>query len=93
MRSCISITSKGLNQSEQSLFQRKEEESMSQDVTYKGHTIRIEPHQDQCSEYAYVILDAQGNEIKHVTMGGDTQDRAVSNAKEMIDFEERLKQE
>lgn len=66
---------------------------MNQDVTYKAHTIRVQPHQDQCSEYAYVIIDPEGTEIKHVTRGGDTQDKAVANAKEMIDFELKLKQE
>ena len=63
---------------------------MSQEVQYKDHTIKIQPHQDQCSEYAYVIVDPQGKEIKHVTKGGDTEDRALANAKEMIDFELKL---
>jgi hypothetical protein len=66
---------------------------MSEDISYKGHTIRVTPHQDQCSEYAYVIVDSEGNEIKHVTKGGDTREKAVANAQEMIDFEEKLQQE
>ncbi len=63
---------------------------MNQEIKYKDYTIRIQPHQELCSEYAYVIVDPQGQEIKHVTNGGDTQDRAVANAKEMIDFELKL---
>lgn len=63
---------------------------MSQEIKYKDYTIRIQPHQDQCSEYAYAIVDPQGQEIKHVTKGGDTQDQAEANAKEMIDFELKL---
>ena len=66
---------------------------MSQDVIYKNHTIRVQPHQDQCSEYAYVIIAPQGKEIKHVTKGGDTMYKAVANARKMIDFEFKLQEE
>lgn len=66
---------------------------MHKDFSYQNYTIRIQAHQDQCSEYAYVIVDPEGNEIKHVTKGGDTQDRALANAQEMIDFELNLAQE
>lgn len=56
-------------------------------VDYKQHKIIVTPHDEKCSQYAYVIRDGQGNEIKNVRMGGDTEEVAVENAKKMIDFE------
>jgi len=62
---------------------------MSEEKTihYKQYSIGITPHDERCSHYAYVIRDDQGREIKHVRMGGDTQDVAQANAQKMIDFE------
>ncbi len=56
-------------------------------VEYKQHKIIVTPHDEKCSHYAYVIRDGQGNEVKKVNMGGDTEEVAVENAKKMIDFE------
>lgn len=56
-------------------------------VDYKQHKIIVTPHDEKCSHYAYVIKDEQGNEVKKVNMGGDSQEVAVENAKKMIDFE------
>ena len=66
---------------------------MDQNINYKNHTIRIQPHHDRCSEYAFTIIDPEGNEIKHVYTGGDTQETALSRAQEMIDMELHLQKE
>lgn len=57
---------------------------------YKEHTIEITPFDKLCSNYSYVIRDSEGKEIKHVEMGGDSEDVALENAKKMIDFEKEL---
>jgi len=62
-------------------------------VQYKQYTIGITPHDERCSNYAFVIRDSQGKEIKHVRMGGDTEDVAMENAQKMIDFELAYEQE
>lgn len=54
---------------------------------YKQYTITISPHDERCSNYAFVISDKAGTEIKHVRMGGETEATALENAKQMIDFE------
>ena len=56
-------------------------------ILYKEHIINVKPLDEQCSNYAYVIKDDKGNEIKQVRMGGDTEEVAIENAKKMIDFE------
>ncbi len=66
---------------------------MQEDVPYKNYTIRVYLHQDRCSDYSYVIIDPDGNEIKHVTGGGNTKDKAIANAEEMIDMELKIQQE
>jgi hypothetical protein len=60
---------------------------MSKEVTYKNHTIRIEPHQDLGSAFSFVIIDPNGKEIKHVSRGGDSEESAIETAQQMIDFE------
>lgn len=54
---------------------------------YKQHKIIVAPHDEKCSHYAYEIRDGDGNELKKVKMGGDTEEVAVKNAQKMIDFE------
>jgi len=60
---------------------------MSKEVTYKQHTIRIEPHKAEGSAYSFVIIDEKGKEIKHVQRGGDSEESAIETAQQMIDFE------
>jgi hypothetical protein len=66
---------------------------MNQDTTYQNHIIRIQPHHDRCSEYSFVIIDSEGNEIKHVNTGGDTWEKALAKAKGMIDLEILLQEQ
>ena len=66
---------------------------MSEEQTYKEYTVRLQPHKEYCSEYAFVIIDPRGNEIKHVKNGGFTWENAMDKAKEMIDFELNIEQE
>jgi hypothetical protein len=56
-------------------------------IHYKEHVITVKPLDELCSSYSYVIKDNEGNEIKQVRMGGDTEEVAVENAKKMINFE------
>ncbi|MFP3982595.1 MAG: hypothetical protein ACLFV2_02760 [Desulfurivibrionaceae bacterium] len=62
-------------------------------VEYKQYSVEITPLDKFCSNYSYVIRDSEGKEIKHVQMGGDTEDKAVENALKMIDFEIELAKE
>jgi len=66
---------------------------MSKEVTYKNYTIRIQEHPEVGSAYSFVILDSQGNEIKHTQRGGDSEESAIETAQQMIDFEYDLSQE
>jgi hypothetical protein len=66
---------------------------MSKEVTYKNHTIRLEPHPDVGSAFSVVIIDSEGKEIKHIPRGGDTEESAIQTAQEMIDFEAKLSEE
>lgn len=63
---------------------------MSKDVTYKNHTIRVEEHKDVGTTHRFVILDKDGNEIKTVNRGGDSEESAIETAQQMIDFEIEL---
>ena len=60
---------------------------MATNVSYKNYTIRIEPYDEHCSRYSYVIVDPEGREVKHVQAGGDSEEKAAENAQKMIDFE------
>ena len=66
---------------------------MGKEVTYKNYTIRIEEHPDVGSAYSFVILDSQGNEIKHTQRGGDSEESAIETAQQMIDFEYQISKE
>ncbi len=66
---------------------------MSEEQTYREHTIRLQPHKEYCSEYAFVVIDPRGDEIKHVRNGGITLQNALDKAKEMIDFELSIQKE
>lgn len=67
--------------------------SQEKTVQYKQYSIEITPLDKFCSNYSYVIRDRDGKEINQVEMGGDTEDKAVENARKMIDFEIELAQE
>ena len=66
---------------------------MSKEVSYKNHTIHIDPHPDVGSAYSFVIIDSEGKEIKHVQRGGDSEESAIETAQQMIDFEYDLNKE
>lgn len=54
---------------------------------YKGWTIRLTPEGEMCSAFAMVLLNADGEEVKHVKTAGATEERAIERGKEMIDME------
>jgi hypothetical protein len=56
-------------------------------IEYKGHTIKLTPHEDRCSLFAVTITDKKGKEVKHSNRAGKNEDIALENAKKMIDFE------
>jgi hypothetical protein len=66
---------------------------MNKHTTYKKYTIRLQPHQDVASEYAFTIVDPAGRGIKHVFQGGKTQNKALAKAMEIIDLELQIEQE
>lgn len=53
---------------------------------YKGWTIAIGKEDNMCSSYSFDITDPSGNS-QHVKMGGDTKERALERAREMVDLE------
>jgi hypothetical protein len=61
---------------------------MQQTVTenYRGWTITVNSEKNMCANFSFDITDSAGNS-QHVAMGGDTPERAVERAKEMIDME------
>jgi hypothetical protein len=56
-------------------------------IKYKGHTIKITPHEDRCSLFAMTILNGGGKEVKHSSRAGKNEDIAFENARKMIDFD------
>jgi hypothetical protein len=53
---------------------------------YNGWTIRVNSEHNMCSNFSFDIVDPSGRE-KHVSMGGDNENRALARAKEMVDME------
>ena len=53
---------------------------------YKGWTIMVKAESNMCANFSFEITDPEGNS-QHVTMGGDSSQRAVERAREMIDLE------
>ncbi len=58
-------------------------------MEYKGHTIKLTPHQDRhsCSIFAMDIVNREGKVVKYTKAAGKNEEVAFKNAKKMIDFE------
>ena len=54
--------------------------------TYKGWNIAVTADANMCSSFSFDITSPSGH-CQHVAMGGDTRERAMERAKEMIDME------
>jgi hypothetical protein len=54
---------------------------------YKGYSIELAPRGDYCSSFAADIRDGSGRVVSHLGVAGNTEERAVSRGKELIDFE------
>lgn len=54
--------------------------------TYNGWKIHIEKNNNMCSKFSFDITDPAGKK-QHVSLGGDTEKRALERAREMIDME------
>jgi len=59
---------------------------------YKGWKIEVGKEDNMCSNYSFDIIDSSGNG-QHVKMGGETRERALERAKEMIDLEKKIETE
>jgi len=58
-------------------------------MEYKGHTIKLMPHQDRhsCSIFAINIVNREGKVVKYIKAAGKDEEVAFKNAKKMIDFD------
>jgi hypothetical protein len=56
-------------------------------MEYKGHTIRLTPHQGRCSLFAMDIVNRDGKVVKYTKAAGKTEAIAFENAKKWIDFD------
>lgn len=54
--------------------------------TYKGWSFSVTPESNMCSKFSFNITDPAGH-TQHIAMGGDSAQRAMERAKEMIDSE------
>lgn len=54
---------------------------------YKGYSIELTPGGDYCASFAADIRDGSGRLVSHLGVAGNSEERAVSRGKEMIDFE------
>lgn len=54
---------------------------------YKGYTIKIVPRKEYCSNFALIILNARGEEFKHIALAGETESDALARGREVVDFE------
>ena len=61
-------------------------------TTYNGWEIHIEKNDNMCSKFSFDITDPDGKK-QHVSLGGDTRERALERAQEMIDLEEEFVRE
>ncbi len=59
---------------------------------YRGWKIEIGKEDTLCSSYSFDIIAPSGNR-QHVKMGGDTRERALERAKEMIELEQKIETE
>ncbi len=56
-------------------------------MEYRGHTIRLRPHQGRCSLFAMDIVNKEGKVVKYTMAAGKTEEIALENAKKWIDFD------
>ena len=54
--------------------------------SYKGWSFSVTAERNMCAKYSFDIADPAGHS-QHVAMGGDSPERAMERAKEMIDME------
>lgn len=54
---------------------------------YKGYGIELSPRGEYCSNFAAEIRDDSGNLVSSLKTAGDTEERALSRSREVIDFE------
>ena len=54
--------------------------------TYNGWGITVKEEQNMCAHFSFHITDPSGR-TQHVKMGGESEQRALERAKEMIDME------
>lgn len=59
---------------------------------YKGWSITVTAASDMCANYSFDIISPEGKS-QHVKLGGDTEQRAIERAREMIDMEWALAEE
>lgn len=54
--------------------------------TYNGWGITVKEEQNMCAQFSFHITGPSGR-TQHVKMGGESEQRALERAKEMIDME------
>jgi len=54
--------------------------------TYRGWSISVTAEKNMCANFSFDITSPSGH-CQHVGMGGDSRQRAMERAKEMIDME------
>lgn len=54
---------------------------------YRGWTIQLRPHEEHCSRFAMTLISPEGKE-KHFSAAGDTQDKALARARDVVDMEQ-----
>ena len=60
--------------------------------SYKGWTLSVTAEKNMCANFSFYITSPSGH-CQHIAMGGDTTQRAIERAKEMIDMECTLAEE
>lgn len=53
---------------------------------YNGWNITVNEEQNRCAHFSFDITDPSGR-TQHVKMGGESEQRALERAREMIDME------
>lgn len=60
--------------------------------TYKGWTLSVTAEKNMCANFSFDITAPSGRS-QHIAMGGDSRQRAMERAKEMVDMELALAEE
>lgn len=60
--------------------------------SYNGWTISVTAEKNMCANFSFDITDPSGRR-QHVAMGGDSEERALERAREMIDMELAMTEE